>query len=363
MTLLITGGAGFIGGEIVQAAVARGERVRVLDSFRPDVHTEQATARSAPPVDGVEYQTGDVRDAATLERALDGVDVVCHQAAKVGLGVDLQDAPDYTSSNVQGTAELVAAMERCGIRSLVIASSMVVYGEGAYRTADGSSRRPAARTIADLDVGRFEPRDPSTGLALEPELIDEDDALDPRNVYALSKLAQEHLASAWARSTGGCAAMLRYHNVYGPRMPRNTPYAGVAALFRSSLEHGEAPRVFEDGGQRRDFVHVADVAAANLAAIDAVRDGRDGGDGAASAIEPGTARAYNVGSGRITTIGEIAAGLAHVMGGAKPVVTGQYRLGDVRHITASSARAAAELNWHAQVTLDAGLRDFANAVA
>ena len=213
-----------------------------------------------------------------------GVDVVVHQAAKVGLGVDFGDAPDYVSSNDLGTATLLAAMTARGITRLVLASSMVVYGEGAYSGPHGAAR-PAPRTIADLDAGRFDPRDES-GAVLVPELIDEDAALDPRNVYATTKLAQEHLAAAWARSTGGTAAALRYHNVYGPGMPQNTPYAGVASLFRSAVERGEAPRVFEDGAQRRDFVHVRDVASANLAAMRW-----------SAAAAAGTFRAFNVGSG------------------------------------------------------------------
>lgn len=345
MTMLVTGGAGFIGSAIVRLASARGEDVRVLDSLRTDVHRAEPA-----PVEGVALVRGDIRDADVLDRALRGVEVVCHQAAKVGLGVDLSDAPDYASTNVAGTAELVAAMDRAGVGRLVIASSMVVYGEGAYRDASGRRRRPAPRTTDDLDAGRFEPRDPETGDPLEPDLIDEDDDLDPRNVYALTKLAQEHLAASWARSTGGTAAMLRYHNVYGPGMPRNTPYAGVAALFRSAIERGESPRVFEDGLQRRDFVHVADVASANLAALDRL-----------PALAAGSARPFNVGSGTVTTVGEAAAALARAMGGRAPVVTGEYRLGDVRHITASPARANAELGWWARVSLEDGLREFAAA--
>ncbi|WP_022889432.1 NAD-dependent epimerase/dehydratase family protein [Agromyces italicus] len=345
MMLLVTGGAGFIGHEIVRLAVAEGRPVRVLDALRPDVH------RAPPqPIPGVEFVRGDIRDPATLDLVLGGVDVVCHQAAKVGLGVDLADAPDYVSTNVLGTAELVAAMGRSGCGSLVLASSMVVYGEGAYRDAQGRRRRPAPRTADDLEAGRFEPRDPESGAQLEPALIDEDDRLDPRNGYALTKLAQEHLGAEWARSTGGAVAMLRYHNVYGVGMPRDTPYAGVAAIFRSSIARGQAPRVFEDGGQRRDFVHVHDVARANLAAIDWL-----------GARAPSTVRAFNVGSGTVTTVGEVAAGLARAMHGPPPQVTGEYRLGDVRHITASSARAREELGWSAAIDLESGLREFAGA--
>jgi len=342
MTLLVTGGAGFIGSAIVEAALREGEHVRVLDSLRADVHGSAVYKRP-----GVEFINGDVRDAAVVEYALDGIDTVCHQAAKVGLGVDFSDAPDYVSSNDHGTAVLLAAMAAQGVQRLVVASSMVVYGEGAYVGVNGITR-PAARKVEDLDAGRFDPRD-ENGELLEPTLIDEDAPLDPRNVYAATKLAQEHLASSWARSTGGTVAALRYHNVYGPGMPQNTPYAGVASLFRSAIERGEAPRVYEDGGQRRDFVHVRDVASANLAAIDWTLD-----------AAPGTFRAYNVGSGTVHTIGDLARAIA-ATAGLTPVTTGEYRLGDVRHITASSSRLKVELGWSPSISFEDGMREFATA--
>ena len=341
MRLLVTGGAGFIGSAVVEAALDAGHTVRVLDSLRSDVHGAE------PAVDGrVQFVRGDVRDSEAVTAALDGIDVVCHQAAKVGLGVDFSDAPDYVSSNEVGTAVLLAAMAQAGIRRFVQASSMVVYGEGAYLGAAGPTR-PAARREADLAAGRFDPLDVDGG-ALESVLINEDAPLDPRNVYASSKLGQEYLATTWARSTGGAAASLRYHNVYGPGMPQNTPYAGVASLFRSALERGEAPRVFEDGCQRRDFVHVRDVAAANLAAI----------EWTARAAE---SRAFNVGSGDVHTIGEVAQQLSAHSSGPAPVITGEYRLGDVRHITASSERLKSELGWAPTITFEAGMREFATA--
>ena len=328
MRILITGGAGFIGTRIVEAARARGDDVH---GGTPVLHPD------------VEVIRGDVRDAEVLDRALRGVDAVSHQAAKVGLGVDFADAPDYVSSNVLATAELLAAMRRARVGRLVLASSMVVYGEGRY-TSSGSDH------AVDLDAGVFDPRDPVTGELLLPGLVDEETPVDPRNVYAATKLAQEHLAGNWARETGGTVAALRYHNVYGPGMPRDTPYAGVASLFRSSLERGEAPRVFEDGGQRRDFVHVDDVAGANLAAVGWVGNAGDG-----------VARAFNVASGHVVTIGEVAALLSDAASGPAPIVTGEYRLGDVRHITASAERAASEWGWRAQVEPGRGLREFATA--
>jgi dTDP-L-rhamnose 4-epimerase len=346
--ILVTGGAGFIGSEIVRRAVASGAEVRVLDSLRADVHGDAAAVRQGIEQLGVPFVHGDVRDAATLDDALDDVDVVCHQAAKVGLGVDFQDAPDYVDTNDVGSASVLAAMDRAGIGRLVVASSMVVYGEGAYRTQAGLQAAAPPRRREDLDNGRFEPIGPD-GQPLVPELVDETARLDPRNVYAQTKVAQEHLAAAWARATGGRAVALRYHNVYGPGMPANTPYAGVASLFRSAIARGEAPRVFEDGAQRRDFVHVSDVADANLAAI------------AATADAPSEwFRAFNVGSGHVHTIGDMAAALAGPTG-PQPIVTGEYRLGDVRHVTASSARIAAELGWTARVEFEQGMREFRDA--
>ncbi|MCU1514492.1 MAG: galE3 [Microbacteriaceae bacterium] len=343
MRILVTGGAGFIGSAIVRASLERGDEVVVLDSLRPDVHGGPVAFDPR-----VAFTKADVRDADAVAIAMAGIDLVCHQAAKVGLGVDLADAPDYISSNDLGTAVLVAAMRDARVGRLVLASSMVVYGEGAYSGPNGLVR-PAARLVEDLDAGRFDPTD-GHGSTLVPQLLTEDAPLDPRNVYASSKLAQEHLAAAWARSTGGVAAALRYHNVYGPGMPQNTPYAGVASLFRSAIERGEAPRVFEDGAQRRDFVHVADVASANLAAA--------GWTGEQAA---GTFRAFNVGSGVVHTIGELASALSTAAGAKPPVVTGEYRLGDVRHITASSARARDELGWAASVGFEHGMAEFASA--
>jgi dTDP-L-rhamnose 4-epimerase len=363
--ILVTGGAGFIGSRVVAAALARGWDVRVLDSLRADVHPRREVdesagggddgaalpASSAAGRDGarLEFVRADVRDSAALSRALEGVDVICHQASKVGLGVDFDDTPDYVSTNELGTAVLLAEAARAGIRLLALASSMVVYGEGRYRDGDEVVAAPSRRP-ADLQAGRFEPLSQRTGHPLTPESIGEDSPLDPRNVYAATKVAQENLVRAWARATGASAAVLRYHNVYGPGMPQGTPYAGVASLFRSALERGEAPRVFEDGGQRRDFVHVDDVAAANLAAIDwALRQ------------EPGVVRAFNVATGRPHTVGEFADALSRAMNGPAPVVTGEFRLGDVRHITASADRARRELGFTAAVAFEDGVREFATA--
>ncbi|MFG3281919.1 NAD-dependent epimerase/dehydratase family protein [Streptomyces sp. NPDC048111] len=332
MRVLVTGGAGFIGSHIVTALAAHGHEPLVLD-------------RAVRPAD-------DVRDPDAVARALRGVDAVCHQAAMVGLGTGFSDAADYVSCNDLGTAVLLTAMADAGVRELVLAGSMVVYGEGRYECAEHGVVRPGPRPVVWLDAGRYEPQCPHCEAELSPGLVGEDAPVDPRNVYATTKLAQEHLAAAWARATGGRAVSLRYHNVYGPGMPRDTPYAGVASFFRSSLARGEAPRVFEDGRQRRDFVHVRDVAAANVAALEALSGG-----------PAGALTAYNTGSGTPHTVGEMARALARAHGGPEPVVTGEYRLGDVRHITADSARLRNELGWKPAVDFAEGMAEFAAAEA
>ena len=342
MRVLLTGAAGFIGGRVWAALLVAGHEVVALDAMLPAAHGPGATLP-----DGC--LRVDVRNGDALAPLLAGIDVVCHQAAVVGAGVDAADAPSYASHNDYGTAVLLAQMFAARVQRLVLASSMVVYGEGAYLGAHGRHVRPPARREDDLRRGLFEPRDAS-GRPLRPVLVGEDDQLDPRNVYAASKLGQEHLTTAWARATGGRAALLRYHNVLGAGMPQGTPYAGVASLFRSSLERGEPPRVFEDGRQRRDFVDARDVATANLAAA------------AWTGSEPdGTVRAFNIGSGVVHTIGELASRLSTALGGPPPVVTGEYRLGDVRHITADSSRARAELDWTPQHPFDDAVGDFARA--
>lgn len=344
MRVLVTGGAGFIGSHTADLLAGNGHEVRLLDVLLPAAHGDGAS-RPGYLADH-ELLVGDVRDPDMLDRALAGIDAVCHQAAMVGLGVGVSDMPDYVSHNDLGTASLLAAMARAGVGRLVLASSMVVYGEGRYSCARHDVVRSRPRSPDDLRAGIFDPRCPHCDGLLEPGTVPEDAPTDPRNTYATTKLAQEHLAAAWARDTGGHAVALRYHNVYGPRMPRDTPYAGVASIFRSALSRGEPPQVFEDGAQRRDFVHVHDVAAANVAALD-----HDGSGFAA----------YNVCSGQPHTIGDMAGTLATLAGGPGPVVTGQFRLGDVRHVVASPELARDQLGFQARIGFDEGMAEFATA--
>ncbi len=337
MKVLLTGSAGFIGSAIDRALMARGDEVVRVDLMLPDAHG------AAEPPPGTHHL--DVRDASAWADLIAGVDAVCHQAALVGLGVRVGDLPSFASHNDLGTAALLAAMHEAGVTRLVLASSMVVYGEGRYLCPRHGPQLPGPRSEPDLAGGRFENTCGVCNGPLSWDLVEEDARLDPRSGYAASKLAQEHYAAAWARQAGGSAVALRYHNVYGPGMPRDTPYSGVAAMFRSAVERGERPRVFEDGGQMRDFVHVDDVARANVLALEAVADNA-----------PGALKAYNVCSGRPVSIVDVA---RLVSGhGPTPTVTGEYRLGDVRHIVASPERARTELGFKAEIAPEEGLARF-----
>ncbi len=334
--VLVTGGAGFVGSHVVEKAAAAGMRVRVLDLRTPSPELRDAA--------DVEWVLGDVRDGTVVDTALDGVDAVCHQAARVGLGLDFDDVEDYVTHNDVGTAALLRALHRRGgVDRLVLASSMVVYGEGRYHCARHGIVQAPPRSRDRLDAGEWEPPCPACGAPLFAEPVPEDATLDPRNVYAATKLHQEHLCRSFGREHAVPVTVLRYHNVYGPRMPHDTPYAGVASIFRSALARGEAPRVFEDGAQRRDFVHVRDVARANVLALtrpEALDD------------------TCNVASGTPRTVLDLAEALHAAFAEAPaPKVVGGYRLGDVRHVFASTDRARALLGFEAEEPFEQGILD------
>ena len=343
MRVLVTGGAGFIGGRIVDRLLARGDEVVVVDDLDPAAHDGLPEGLNPAAA----YRWCDVRHRDGWVDLLEGIDAVCHQAAKVGLGVDFADVGDYVGRNDLATAVLLGELHHVGFHGrLVLASSMVVYGEGRYRCPTDGIVRPGPRAVDDLAAGRFEPPCPSCGGPLVAESIPEDHWLDPRNVYATSKLAQEGLCNAYVREHPGCVATsLRYHNVYGPGMPRDTPYAGVASLFRSAYERGDVPRVLEDGGQRRDFVHVDDVARANVLAL------------TNEVPAPGP---FNVCSGAPRTILDLAEAVRPA-GAPPPEVVGGYRLGDIRHVFASPERAAEVLGFRASIEFTDGVRAFAGA--
>lgn len=341
MRILLTGAAGFVGSRILRQAREAGHDVVRLDAYLPQAHGEDAAAQA--PDDVLQL---DLRHDA-LDDALDDIDVVCHQAAMVGNGVDAQDLPDYAGHNDLGTARLLAAMARRGVHRIVVASSMVVYGDGRYTCAEHGDVPPATRRVDDLEAGRFDPRCPRCGGEITWHTIAEDTPFLPRTSYAASKVAQEHLTDAWCTLEEGRAVALRYHNVYGPGMPADTPYSGVSAIFRSAIERGEPPRVFEDGQQMRDFVHVDDVARANVRAIESVAD------------HPVGLTPYNVASGQPCTLLDMARILSQAAGGDEPQVTGDYRRFDVRHVVASPAAAAEGLGFTAEVAPADGLAQLA----
>jgi dTDP-L-rhamnose 4-epimerase len=336
---------GFVGSFVVDELVASGHEVVVVDSLHPQAH------RDVPPYlnPDAEYVWADLRDPTVAARVSAGVDAVSHQASMVGLGVDFGDVMAYVANNDVATAALLGALHDRRFRGrIVLASSMVVYGEGRYRCTEHGVVRVGPRRAPRLERGEWEPPCPLCEQSLVADAVPEDAPVDPRNVYAATKLHQEHLVAAYGREHEASTIVLRYHNVYGPRMPRNTPYAGVASIFRSAYESGEAPRVLEDGGQRRDFVHVHDVARANVAALSA---------------PPSVSTTCNVASGRVCTILEMADALATAYGdwAPRPQVVGGYRIGDVRHVFASVERARDVLGFSAAIPPERGLAEFAGA--
>ncbi len=331
--ILVTGGSGFIGSNLVAQLAEAGHEVVNLDWMAPREATPDHT-----------WIEGDIRDSAVWSRALEGVEAIAHLAGKVGLETDPADWPDYADHNARGAAVAAAAVARSGFAGrVVLASSMVVYGEGAWTCRQHGSVEAAPRREPDLRNGRFDPPCPQCGEQLLPAPVLETAPTWPRNVYAATKLHQEHLFAVQARHADMPLTVLRYHNVYGPGMPRNTSYAGVASIFSSALADGVAPRVTEDGKQMRDFIHVADVARATRLAL--------------TAPEP-VAGVFNVASGRPRTVGEMANALWQASGGGsatRPVITGEFRLGDVRHVFASAEAAASHLGFRAEIDLEAGL--------
>ena len=344
LSILVTGGAGFVGSAVVDRLVADGHRVRVVDALHPGAHAAEPDYLSP----GAEYLWGDLADPDVAWRAVAGVDAVCHQASMVGLGTDFADVTAFAHHNVVATAQLLRALHERSFRGrIVLAGSMVVYGEGAYRCARHGSMVAPTRRREDLERGRFDPVCPTCGDTLAVVRVDEAAPLQPRSVYAATKLHQEHLCDAYGRELGAAVVALRYHNVYGPRMPASSPYSGVAAIFRSAYEEGRSPLVYEDGGQLRDFVHVDDVATANVLALHAA---------------PDVTGACNIATGEQHTVHELAETLrAAIPGAPAPSVTGTWRAGDVRHVLAATGRAARVLGFRATVPFAEGVRAFADA--
>ena len=345
-TVLVTGGAGFIGSYLVEALVGAGRRVRVLDSLDPQVHGAHATRGRYVP-DGVELVHASVSDAAAVDRALAGAEAVVHLAAQVGVGQSMYTIVPYVEANCVGTAVLLDRIVngRHAVRRLVVASSMSIYGEGRYRCAACGLIAPALRPLAQLETRDWDMRCPACGAVVEPVATDEDKPLRPTSVYAVSKRDQEELCLCVGRAYGVGTLALRFFNVYGPRQSLSNPYTGVAAIFSSRLLNGQPPMVFEDGRQSRDFVHVSDVVQALVLALDRT----DVAD-----------VALNVGTGRATSVAAIARGLADALGARlAPQLVGKFREGDVRHCVADVDRIRRTLGYTPRVRLEDGLEELA----
>jgi len=350
-SVLVTGGAGFIGCHLVESLLADGERVRILDNLDPLAHPSGEPPAHLPG--DAELIVGDLRNAGDVERALDGCDRVFHLGGIVGNGESMVNVRKAIDSNAGGTATLLEAViaARDRIARVVVASSMVVYGEGSYRCPDHGEQIPGIRPIEQLRARDWEPHCPRPGCghALEPIPVVEDRPLRPASVYGISKRDTEELALVLGEAYGIETTALRYLNAYGPRQALGNPYTGVAAIFSARLLSGQAPLVFEDGAQIRDLVHVSDIVAATRAAMTA----------------PGApGRAFNVATGERVRIGELARSLAELIApGTEPEITGEFRAGDLRHCYASTTAARDALGFEAQVHLRDGLPELAGWVA
>ena len=340
--ILITGGAGFIGSHLADELLAAGYQVRVLDCLDPQVHGEAGPPAYLDPA--VETLTGDVRDADAVANALSGVDGVVHLAARVGVGQSMYEIADYAGVNTHGTGVLLQAMLDRGVSRLVVASSMSIYGEGLYVDASGAEHATADRSRTQLEGGQWEPLGPD-GSPLRPVPTPETKPPALTSVYALTKFDQERLCLLFGSAYKVPTVALRFFNVYGPRQALSNPYTGVLAIFASRLLNGRRPLVYEDGGQRRDFVSVHDIARACRLALE---------------TPEAAGLTLNVGSGESASILEIAQRLATVLGvDVEPEVTGKYRVGDIRHCFADVSLARDALKFEAEISFDDGMAELA----
>jgi dTDP-L-rhamnose 4-epimerase len=343
LNILVTGGAGFIGSHLVDALVKRGHRIRILDSLVPQVHGGKIPEHLNKEA---EFIQADVCDAEAVCKALEGIDVVYHQAAEVGVGQSMYEIVRYVKANDLGTAVLLEEMirRRDQFRKIVVASSMSIYGEGAYLNPKTREKAfPQLRSDEQLASHRWEMLDADGETVLEPIGTSEEKTLFPTSVYAVSKQDQEQYCLAVGRAYKIPTVAFRYFNVYGTRQALSNPYTGVCAIFSARLMNDERPMIFEDGEQSRDFVHVSDIVQANLLALE---------------TEKADYQAINIGTGRASTVKEIAQALAKGLGkDIEPQTVGKYREGDIRHCVADITKAKNLLGYEPKVALEEGLEE------
>ncbi|MFC7704835.1 NAD-dependent epimerase/dehydratase family protein [Plastorhodobacter daqingensis] len=343
-TTLVTGGCGFIGRHVAEDLLAHGHEVRLLDAFIDQVHDG---AEVALP-EGAQVIRGDVRDSDLVRRALKDVDHVVHLAAEVGVGQSMYEIARYVGGNDLGTAVLLEAMAGLPIRKIVVASSMSVYGEGLYEAADGRQLNAVRRSPAEVRAGRWNPTD-SDGGALQAIATDETKPVDLASIYALTKYFQERAVLIWGEAYGVDAVALRLFNVFGAGQALSNPYTGVLANFASRLANGQAPMIFEDGEQRRDFVHVRDVARAFRLALERP-------EAAGQVLNIGSGNAYPI--SRVATLLAEAMGVPHIA----PEILQKARSGDIRNCFADIGRARAVLGFEPQFKLEDSLTEFVDWV-
>lgn len=346
--VLVTGGAGFIGSRLCARLVERGFEVRILDCLSSQIHGPDALPPAWLTDPGIEFMQGTVADRATLECALDGVHAVAHLAAETGTGQSMYEIARYNETNTQATAllfDILANQKSRLVNRVVLTSSRSIYGEGAYQRADGGRVFPAARSAAALAAHRWEPTDGVDGAPLTAVATRETDPPSPASIYAATKYAQEDIVRIGCEAFGIGYAILRLQNVYGEGQSLNNPYTGILSIFSTRIRRGSDLPLFEDGEESRDFVHVDDVAEALVRSL--VRDT------APNAV-------INVGSGVPTSVRDVAEGLTRAFGQEpRTRVTGEYRLGDIRHNWADISRLQALLDYTPQVSLEQGLARFA----
>lgn len=341
-SVLVTGGAGFIGSHLVDALVAKGHAVTVLDNLTPQVHPGKPDYLNSAAA----YRRADVRDKEVLRELLPDAEIVYHLAAAVGVGQSMYEVDEYVSANTMATANLLQVLldTKATVRRLIVASSMSIYGEGGYACNTCGLVDPGIRAEATLKRHEWEPRCPSCNGALDSIPTSESKPLAPTSIYAITKRDQEEMCLTIGRAYGIPTVALRFFNVYGPRQQLSNPYTGVCAIFQSRIQNGRPPLIFEDGSQTRDFVSVHDIVQALVLASD-----RQGAD----------YHAVNVGTGRPTSIRSIADLLLRLYGKDLPLeIKNSYRAGDVRHCYADISRAKKLLGYEPRVPLEDGLREF-----
>lgn len=343
MKILVTGGAGFIGSFLVDELIKKGHEVRIYDNIEPQVHPGGEVPDYLNPE--AEFIRKDVLDIESLAKAVEGVEVIHHEAAMVGVGQSMYQIKRYMEVNTIGTANLldIIVNRKNKVKKLIVASSMSAYGEGAYDCPDCGLVSPPLRTKEQMDRADWEVHCPNCGKLATPVPTPESKLQEINSIYALSKKDQEDMVINIGRTYRIPVVALRRFNVFGPRQSLSNPYTGAAAIFLSRLKNNHRPKIFEDGLQSRDFISVHDIVRANILAME-----KDAAD----------YKIFNVGAGRQITILDIARTLTELLGlEIEPEIVGKFRQGDVRHCFSDIGKIRFDLGFEPEVSLEAGMKE------